>query len=314
MYAISPARLLLLTLALSAIAHAAEPQTLALWPQLDPPGSVTTEVMKERGDAAHHNRFISEITLPTLEVYLPPKESATGMAIVICPGGGYSGVAIDKEGHDVARWLNSIGVAGIVLKYRMPRPEVTRDGAPLPLLDVQRALRLVRSHAQEWNLKRDRIGVMGFSAGGHLASMAATMFNSPDQSATDALARLSDRPDFVILIYPVISMADPIAHGGSRRRLLGETPTPQQIERFSTQTRVTPQTPPTFLVHAKDDRVKADNSLLFHAALEKAGVACELHLFEKGGHGFGLGAGRGEVSDWPGRCANWLERLEQSKP
>jgi acetyl esterase/lipase len=291
-------------------APAAEPQTLKLWPLLAK-GSADSETVKDRGDAARPNRFISDVTLPTLTVYLPRVEKASGAAVVVCPGGGYAGVAIDKEGHEVARWLNSIGVAAIVLKYRMPKPDVTKDGPPLPLLDVQRTLRLVRSRAQEWNLKGDRVGVMGFSAGGHLASMAATRFHPADGAATteapDTLERYSDRPDFVILIYPVISLRDDVAHAGSRKRLLGDAPTPELIDAFSSDTRVTAQTPPTFLVHAADDGVKCENSLLFRAALAEEKVSCELHLFEKGGHGFGLGTDKPEIEAWPALCETWLK-------
>lgn len=304
---------LLLSLGLSITTLGAEPETLELWSTPVPAGSAASEKVQERGDAHKPNRFITDITLPTLTVHLPPRESATGAAVVICPGGGYAGVAIDKEGHDVARWLNSIGIAGIVLKYRMPRAELTGEGAPLPLLDVQQALRLVRRRAKEWNVKSDRVGVMGFSAGGHLASMAATRFGAAATATgpASAPAGISDRPDFLILVYPVISMRDGVTHAGSRRRLLGENPPEERIEAFSSEKQVSPGCPPVFLVHVRNDPVRFENTQLFYDALKAHHVPAEMRLFDTGGHGFGLGQPGADVSTWPALCRRWMEHLNE---
>jgi acetyl esterase/lipase len=287
-------------------ARAGDPLVLPLWPDIAPEAA-TAEKVDDRGTPERPNRFIRDVRYPELTVYLPEPAKSTGTAVVICPGGGYSGVAIDKEGHEVARWLNSIGVAGIVLKYRMPHAEAADGKTPLPLEDVRRALRTVRARAADWHVRPDRVGVMGFSAGGHLASMAATQAGPDNSNAADALDRAPARPDFAVLLYPVISMHDPVAHTGSRTNLLGKSPDPKWLDAYSSDQRVTKDTPPTFLVHAKDDKVKVENSLQFYDALNKAGVPAETCLFEKGGHGFGLGAGGAETKAWPAKCADWMK-------
>jgi acetyl esterase/lipase len=283
---------------------AATPLELPLWPESKAPDDAAQEKIVERGKD-RTDRSISNVTRPTLAVYLPEKQN-TGAAVIICPGGGYGSLAIDKEGHDVARRLNAAGIAGIVLKYRMPRPQITGDAAPWPLEDARRALRLVRARAAEWKINPRRIGIMGFSAGGHLASMAGTHFDAGTADATDPVDRLPCRPDFLVLVYPVITLKDPIGHTGSRTNLLGAAPDAKRIEAWSSELHVTPQTPPAFLVHAKDDRVKAENSLLFHEAMKRAGVPAQLQLYETGGHGFGLGIHGGEVATWPDRCIEWI--------
>ncbi len=241
-------------------------------------------------------------------VYLPPGDQTNRQAVVICPGGGYVNLAIDKEGHDVARWLNTLGVVGIVLKYRLPRPDLTADQKPWPIQDGERAIRLVRSRAAEWKIDPNRVGIMGFSAGGHLASAVGTHFTLGNPvSSVDPLDGFSSRPDFMALIYPVISMKEPITHEASLHYLLGPTPDEKMGALYSNELQVAPQTPPTFLVQAMDDRVSVENSERFHAALQKAGVPSEIHLFEKGGHGYGLGINGGEPAAWPGLCATWLK-------
>ena len=287
-------------------ALSSEPIVLPLWPNLPRDATAGEESFTERGKNGKQDRSFKNVRNPTLSIYLPEKPS--GAALIICPGGGYGSLAIDKEGHDVARWLNSLGVAGLVLKYRLPRPDLSKNETPWPLQDAQRALRLTRANSAEWKLDPLRIGILGFSAGGHLASTAATHFDAGQPGAADAIERLSSRPDFAILIYPVISMKDPNTHPGSRGALLGKSPDASQLEEYSGELRVSPRTPPCFLVHAKDDGVKAGNSIEFDAALKKAGIASELHLFEKGGHGYGLGIHGGEVAEWPERCAAWLEK------
>jgi acetyl esterase/lipase len=243
---------------------------------------------------------------PSLTIYLPPLEKATGAAVVICPGGGYGHLAMDHEGHQIAQWLNSFGVAGFILKYRH-RNSGAGYGHPAPLQDAQRAVRMVRSRAKEWNVDSGRIGILGFSAGGHLASSAGTHFQKRYSPAEDAIDRFSCRPDFMILIYPVISFTEWCAHSGSRRNLLGKNPDKELVENLSNERRVTPETPPTFLVHANDDKgVPSENSVYFYLALRKAKVPAEMHIYEKGGHGFGLGKKNTPESSWPLRCQQWM--------
>jgi len=246
---------------------------------------------------------------PTLTIYLPPKEKATGAAVVICPGGGYGHLAVDHEGHQIAQWLNSLGVAGFILKYRH-RNSGAGYGHPAPLQDAQRAISMVRSRAKEWNINPNRIGILGFSAGGHLASTAGTHFHKGRSDAKDPIDRVSCRPDFMILIYPVISMTEWYAHRGSRRNLLGDNPDKNLVESLSNEKQVTLETPPTFLVHTYEDKgVPAENSIYFYLALRKAKVPAEMHIYQKGRHGFGLGKKHGAVSSWSLRCADWMRGM-----
>jgi len=246
---------------------------------------------------------------PTLTIYLPPDEKATGAAVVICPGGGYGHLAMDHEGHQIAQWLNSLGVAGFILKYRHHNSGAGY-GHPAPLQDAQRAIGMVRSRAKEWNINPSRIGILGFSAGGHLASTAGTHFHKGRSDAKDPIDRVSCRPDFMILIYPVISMTEWFTHRGSRRNLLGDNPDKNLVEGLSNEKQVTPETPPTFLVHTDEDKgVPAENSIYFYLALRKAKVPAEMHIYQKGRHGFGLGRKHGAVSSWSVRCAEWMRGM-----
>ncbi|HEX2971082.1 MAG TPA: alpha/beta hydrolase [Tepidisphaeraceae bacterium] len=291
---------------LSTWAISAEPQVLPLWPE----GKLAQAQGQEKVSdltPGKVDRFVTNVWVPTLTVYLPPEDKATGAAVVICPGGAYVGVAMDREGHNVARWLNSIGVAGVVLKYRMPHPELSAGEKPWPLQDAQRAIRTVRERAKDWKLDPKRVGIMGFSAGGHLASTAGTHFEEGKADASDPVERWSCRPDFMILVYPVVTFKSPLAHEGSRVNLLGKEADEKLVAEYSNELQVTPRTPATFLIHAKDDGVKVENSLQFRDALVKAGVPCRLELYEKGGHGYGLGMNGGEVATWPSRCAEWLK-------
>lgn len=263
--------------------------------------------------SAPQARGTAESDMPWIRPYLPSQDRATGTAIVICPGGGYGNLAMDHEGRQVARWLNDMGVAAFVLKYRHGGNGYKH---PVPLLDAQRAIRLVRSRAAEWQIQPDRIGVLGFSAGGHLASTAGTHFAPGSPRADDLVERSSSRPDFMVLIYPVISLTEPYTHKGSRRNLLGDDPDPDLVVKLSSEKQVTDQTPPTFLVHTDADTgVPVENSLAFYAALRKANVAAELHVFEKGPHGFGLGKPGLPASEWPKLFETWLRsRNLLSKP
>lgn len=242
------------------------------------------------------------VDVPTLTPYFPAPEKATGAAVIICPGGGYTRLA-NHEGEPVAQWLNTLGVAAFVLKYRLgPRYQ-----QPAPLLDAQRAIRLVRSNATKWNLDIERIGILGFSAGGHLASTAGTHYDAGDPGAADPIDRVSCRPSVMILVYPVITMRE-FTHAGSKKNLLGDNPPPELVALYSNEERVTKDTPPAFLVHTfADTAVPLENSLQFVTALRKAKVPVELHLYEKGPHGFGLGRGDPVLSTWPARCAEWLK-------
>jgi acetyl esterase/lipase len=276
----------MLSMAFALALLANEPQTIVLWP-----GGVPGAVGNEDADR------------PTLTVYLPPAERAVPTGVVVCPGGGYAKLAMDHEGRQVAEWLNSLGVAAFVLKYRLG----PRYRHPAPLEDAKRALRLVRSRAGEFRIAPDRIGVWGFSAGGHLASTLATHFDAGNPTAADPVERVSCRPDFAILAYPVISFASEYAHKGSRRNLLGDNPDPALVENLSNEKQVTAQTPPTFLFHTNEDQgVPAENSVLFYLALRRAGVPAELHIYERGRHGVGLAPDDPVLSSWPQRLADWL--------
>lgn len=241
---------------------------------------------------------------PTITVFLPEGVSTNRSAVVVCPGGGYGALAFDHEGIQVARWLNSLGIGAVILRYRYG----PSYGHPIPLGDAQRAIRMTRWHADAWGIDPDRIGIMGFSAGGHLASTAGTHFDTGIPDREDEIDRVSSRPDFMILIYPVISMLEGVTHEGSRNNLLGGQPGPELVWHLSNEKQVSPDTPPTFLVHTtEDEAVPVENSLRFYRALLEAGVPTEMHIFERGKHGFGLAPGDRVLSTWPGQAALWLE-------
>lgn len=246
---------------------------------------------------------ISNISRPTLTVYLPSKEKATGAAIVLCPGGGYGINAIKHEGTDVAAALNAAGIACFILKYRLPSDKIMKDKSIGPLQDAQQAVILVRSRAKEWHVDPSKIGIAGFSAGGHLASTAGTHYKN---ILVDNPSKISARPDFMILLYPVISFTDSIGHIGSRTNLLGASPSAAQIKLYSNETQVTSDTPPAFLMHAGDDKtVKVANSIRFYEALHRRGVDAELFIYPRGGHGFGL-VNPTSPDRWLDRCLDWM--------
>jgi acetyl esterase/lipase len=250
--------------------------------------------------------------VPTLSVFLPKPDAATGAAVVVCPGGGYGGLAVEHEGKEVAEWLNSLGVAAFVLKYRLA-PAYRH---PAMLHDVNRAIRIVRHGGSKWGVDPSRIGLLGFSAGGHLASTGGTHFDAGKPDAEDPVERVSSRPDRLILVYPVIAMATPYTHTGSNKNLLGDNPPEELVRSLSNETQVKADTPPTFLAHTNEDTaVPPENSLLFALALRKAKVPLELHVFEKGQHGLGLGTGAKQFKiapdpafqAWPKLCEAWLK-------
>ena len=264
-----------------------EGERLTLWPDAAPVGDGTTE----------------KAEVP-ITVHRPAAGKANGTAVVICPGGGYGMLVRKGEGHDIAKWLNQHGVTGIVLEYRLPQ------GRPfVPLLDAQRALRTARARASEWGIRPDRVGIIGFSAGGHLASTTLTHFDAGDATAEDPVERISSRPDFGILIYPVVSMGT-LTHGGSRKNLLGPDPTPEQVRRFSNELQVTAKTPPVFLAHALDDKlVPPANSRQFHEALLEHKVPTKYLELPSGGHG--LNGYQGPMWDaWQQQSLEWLRELK----
>ena len=248
---------------------------------------------------------IKDIPEPTVTYF--PARKGNGTAVVVCPGGGYTKVCYGKEGIAIARWLNTLGISAFVLKYRLPAEGYVH---PIPLLDAQRAIRIVRSGARKYRIKPDRIGIMGFSAGGHLTSTTGTHIDYGDKTARDRIDRVSSRPDFMILVYPVITFEEPYAHMGSRNNLLGEQNNDQEmVKLLSNNLQVTSDTPPNFLAHAKDDvKVPVENSIFFNQACEKAGVPSELRVYEQGGHGFSLGREGTDSMQWTSDCENWLRR------
>lgn len=244
-----------------------------------------------------------KVSEPGLHIYLPPKEKANGAAVVICPGGGYGALVMNKEGFAIAEYFVKQGVAAFVLKYRLPDDKTMKNKSIGPLQDAQQAIALVRQRALQWNVDTARVGIMGFSAGGHLASTAATHFSRP---VITLKQQVSVRPDFLILVYPVISMTDSLGHSGSRDNLLGKNPSPQKIKFFSNELQVTAQTPPAFLVHAGDDKVvDVDNSISFYEALRHNKVPAEMHIYPKGDHGFVL---KMPVEEWMHICAKWMKQ------
>jgi acetyl esterase/lipase len=250
---------------------------------------------------------ISKVSRPELTVFLPPKEKAGGTAVIVCPGGGYVNISASHEGSDVARRLNEEGITAFVLKYRIPDDQTMINKEIGPLQDVQRAIQIVRSRAAEWGINPHRIGILGFSAGAHLAASAGTHFN---QSYISNPQHVSLRPDFMILVYPVISFSDSIGHKGSRDQLLGKNPSPEKIKEYSNELQVTDHTPPAFLVHAKDDdAVPYANSVVFAEALKEHHVPVKVFYYEKGGHGFGL-INKTSSTHWMDVCLEWMKGIQ----
>lgn len=256
--------------------------------------------------------LISHVQVPDIAVYLPSKRFASGQAVVICPGGGYWVLAYDLEGTDIARYLNSIGVAAIVLKYRLPTYGNCIEPHKAPLMDAQRAMRLVRHNAAKWNINPLKIGIMGFSAGGHLASTLGTHFDYGNPSASDSVELESCRPDFMILMYPVISFTDTSMHLGSREALLGKDPDPVLVTYYSNELQVKDDTPPAFIVHADNDNgVPVDNTLLMYKALRARHIPAEIHILSEGEHGFGLGGNNDHIASWTNNMKLWLASLNK---
>jgi acetyl esterase/lipase len=272
--------------AVTILRAADERLTLDVWPGAAPGESTSggEEKLEEQKPGQREVKRLTNVSKPTLTFYRPPRERDSGTAVVICPGGGYHILAMDLEGEEVATWLNSIGVTGIVLKYRVPRKE-GRPAHEAPLQDAQRAMSLVRSRASEWDIAPDRIGILGFSAGGHLSAATSTNFDQRQYDALDAVDRESCRPDFTVLIYPAYLLTE---------------------GKLSPEIRVTKESPPTFFAHAYDDGIGPENSIAMFTALKQAGVPAELHIYASGGHGFGLRPSEHAASSWPKRCEDWM--------
>jgi len=245
---------------------------------------------------------VRNVQRPILSVFLPAKNYSTGKGVLVLPGGGYGMLAYDWEGTDVAKWLNSIGIAAFVLKYRLPSVKSQKTPYKAPLQDARQAMKLIRKNAESYNVKTDEIGVMGFSAGGHLASTLSTHFTLDNISEV--------RPDFSVLIYPVVTMKKDFTHKGSRSNLLGKSPKADLVNLFSNELQVSKNTPPTFIIHATDDKaVPVENSLQYYEALKKFDIKSELHVYEKGGHGFSLATKNEYLSTWKTLFKNWVNNL-----
>lgn len=303
-------------LLLSSQAALAALPTLTVWPDGEAPGAKNSPVryalVDRSQDPALPDRAVTGIRAPEITVYAAEKPN--GIALLVTPGGSYQRVVLDKEGSDLAPVFNAEGYTLFVMTYRMPA-DGHAEGSDAPLADAQRALRLLRARAADWHIDPHKIGVMGFSAGGHVAASLETRYNEPVYTAVDAIDGQSARPDFVVLGYPVISMDPTIAHPGSRRALIGEEPTAERLHRYSPEQNVTPETPPTFILHAVDDpSVPVDNSLVMFNALRAQRVPTELHLFAEGKHGFGIRGARGlPAAEWPRLAMNWIASLPAVK-
>jgi len=269
------------------------------------PGAIENNNYKEITDSKDNWTKTRRVTNPTL-VYFPAKANIrTGTAVIICPGGGYWGLAVQHEGLQIAEWFNSIGITAFILKYRLPDDSIMENKSIAPLQDAQEAVRQVRRHAKDCFIDPNKIGIMGFSAGGHLASTISTHFNENLYEPSDVV---SARPDFSILIYPVISMDSAITHSGSRNLLLGEHPSQELVTHFSNDLQVADDTPPAFMVHSLDDNVvPVQNSINYALAMKKHNIPCELHIYEHGGHGYGLGRTKDTESSWPEACKLWMK-------
>jgi acetyl esterase/lipase len=281
----------------------AQDKTISLW-EFEIPGEIIVNYEEQEIYKDNELKSTSRVVVPTITLYTPKEIKPNGTSVIIFPGGGYSHLSMNKEGKKVAKWLNSLGITAFLLKYRMPSDLTMRDKTIGPLQDAQEAVRMVRRNAKKWNLDSNKIGVIGFSAGGHLAATLSTNFSEITYESID---NTGARPDFTILIYPVISMKNEIANKGSKEKLLGINPSEELTKKFSCDLNVNADTPKTFIVHATDDQsVPVENSINYYLALKNNKIQCELHLYEKGGHGFGLGV-LDTSKNWTQDCENWMK-------
>jgi acetyl esterase/lipase len=294
---------LLLFLTIFSFMHQLMAQEFPLYPDKIPNSKVT--VNEEKSDQQGENISISKISIPTIRYFPATQQNATETAVIIFPGGGYRNNSITHEGYEIAKKFNEIGVSAFVVKYRIPNDDTMIDKTIGPLQDAQQAIKLVREHAVKYKINPSRIGIMGFSAGGHLASTAGTHFKT-GKITNEKNTGL--RPDFMILIYPVISFQNDICHKGSKDQLIGKNPSPDKVELYSNELQVTKETPPTFLVHTGDDSVVlVANSIRFYESLLKYEVPAELHLYPRGEHGFGLNNNQTTKDYWFDRCKDWMD-------
>ena len=290
------------------ISFAQREEVLELYTEIPCENNLTEEIVEKP-----IGRIISKVRTPTITIFKPEKdELKNGAGVIICPGGGYTVLAFDWEGTSIAKYFNSIGVTAFVLKYRLPHWESEDCRDKVALADAKRAMRLVRKEAKKYNVDPDKIGIMGFSAGGHLASTLSTHFDNGDLKALDPVEQISCRPNFSILMYPVISCDSTFSHKGSCLNLLGKNPASDQIRHFSNETQITTETPATLLIHSADDTaVPVENSIRYYRQLVELGVPAAMHLFPKGGHGFSMGKEGSYESQWPSLCKQWLAQLWQ---
>jgi acetyl esterase/lipase len=285
----------------------AQTLTLKLWPDGIPGSKTDPSYVEKITTTDGRITRCEKVVTPDLTVFLPVPEKANGAAVLICPGGGYGVLAFDHEGNAIAKWLNDNGIAGIILKYRLPSDQIMIDKSIGPLQDAQEAMRAIRRNAVSWKINPDRVGVIGFSAGGHLASTLSTHYA---EKVYDVKDNTSARPNFSLLIYPVVSFDTVITHRGTRNNLIGLNPDIKQVQRFSNELQITADTPPAFLVHSADDKaVPVMNSIGYFRGLQKNNIPVELHIFQKGGHGYGLSPNGGTESSWPGLCIKWLKAM-----
>ena len=287
----------------------AQNHVIPLWPEGKVPNNKPSDVVEKSTTDDKGILRISGVTVPTMSVFLPEKSKATGAAVLICPGGGYGILAASHEGSDLARWFNDRGIAGIVLKYRLPNEKAMTRQHEVPLMDAMQAMKLIRKNAADWAIDKDKIGVMGFSAGGHLASTLSTHYHRGEKGTDLA------KPDFSILIYPVITFTQLNTHIGSRRNLLGPDSSATLIQYYSNELQVDEKTPPAFLVHSEDDKaVPVENSINYYLALKKYNIPAEVHLYPEGGHGYGLRTdGKGSLAGWPVALDGWLRSRGYAK-
>lgn len=294
-----------IALGLSAISlqSMAQTETINLWPEGKVPNFKSSTIQEKSETDANGILRISGVTVPSFTAYIAPKEKATGGAILICPGGGYGILAASHEGSDFAKWFNERGISAFVLKYRLPNEKAMEHQHEVPLMDAMQAMKLIRQSAGKWSIDPEKIGVMGFSAGGHLAATISTHYNLGKNASEEA------KPNFSILLYPVISFLPAISHGGSRDNLLGPEKSEELIKYYSNELQVTDKTPPAFLVHAEDDgAVPVENSIEYYLALKKLKIPAEMHLYPKGGHGYGFRTeGKGSLVNWPAAMEGWLK-------
>lgn len=291
-------------LAAFTLSQAMAQKTIPLY-QGEIPNSKPSEIKEEKSVDKGGSVRYGRVSTPSLEICLPEKAKANGAAVLIIPGGGYRIVSYTNEGTDIAAEFNKMGVAAFILKYRLPSDETMQDKSTGPLQDAQQAMSIIRGRAAEWNVNPQKVGVIGFSAGGHLASTLGTHLRH-SYIAND---QVNVRPDFMVLVYPVINLSDSLMHKGSRDNLLGVNPDPGQIALFSNDKQINEDTPPTMLIHASDDRaVKVQNSLRFYEGLISHNISAEMHIYPKGGHGFGIRPGRAP-DHWTDRIEHWLKGL-----